>query len=381
MPLRVVGLMIGELNPGALGGAERTALEVWQQWMRGDDRGVCVLSSPEGEAAARRFGFSVPIETVRGPRGLRGRWRQAANGLSALFAVAGRRADFVMTSSAYFFDVLPAVLLKCRNPGCRLAIRLPHILLPLRQRPGSLLVNFASSAEQRLMLEVAKRFGDVMLIDNPLVRDALLALGFAPERLEYMPVGIRTQAPKPVDGGGDFDAVYVGRRSIPKGIPDLLEAWRIVTERLPNARLALVGYDEAGFESGELVRRLGLSGSVGCFEGLDDAQVAWMLAQARTAVTASREEGYGRVVGEAMAARRPVVTYDVPAFALFFPFGRAVSRSNDPAGLAGELISVLTDNERYAALQAEIDNCFKPRDWAQIAQNLWNACVQRGRER
>lgn len=39
-----------------------------------------------------------------------------------------------------------------------------------------------------------------------------------------------------------FEGVFVGRHNIAKGIFDLIEAWRIVVEKIPNARLAMVGF-------------------------------------------------------------------------------------------------------------------------------------------
>ena len=67
-----------------------------------------------------------------------------------------------------------------------------------------------------------------------------------------------------------MSSVYVGRLAAPKGVPGLIEAWKVVSQSIPNAKLALVGNNEVAFDAERLVRDAGLEGSVEVFLGLSD---------------------------------------------------------------------------------------------------------------
>lgn len=93
-----------------------------------------------------------------------------------------------------------------------------------------------------------------------------------------------------------------GRHVPQKGFDLLLEAWPLVLEKLPTARLLIGG---SGPESASLRRRS--VPRVDFWGPLDRAGVAEMLRRSRVVVVPSRVEPFGIVALEAMAAGRPVV--------------------------------------------------------------------------
>jgi glycosyltransferase involved in cell wall biosynthesis len=93
-----------------------------------------------------------------------------------------------------------------------------------------------------------------------------------------------------------------GRQVQQKGFDLLLDAFALVRERRPTARLLLGGY---GPEHDRLVGAAGAG--VELVGPLDRAGVADLLAQARVAVVPSRVEPFGIVALEALAAGRGLV--------------------------------------------------------------------------
>lgn len=98
-------------------------------------------------------------------------------------------------------------------------------------------------------------------------------------------------------------AIFVGAISRTKGIDTLLEAWRMVNRREPNARLALVGGGGAEYKA--MAVEMGIAGAID-FVGFQKDVRTW-LAAADILALPSRNEGAGRVLLEAMATGLPIV--------------------------------------------------------------------------
>lgn len=100
-------------------------------------------------------------------------------------------------------------------------------------------------------------------------------------------------------------AIFVGVLERYKAVDVLLDAWTIVHQQLPAARLTMVG---AGTMQVEVEQRIaGLGGSVRLLAPTDRQGLSERIDQAQLLVLPSRSEGLARIVFEAMARGRPVV--------------------------------------------------------------------------
>jgi glycosyltransferase involved in cell wall biosynthesis len=157
--------------------------------------------------------------------------------------------------------------------------------------------------------------------------------------------------------GGRPNAVFTGRLSRHKDLGVLLEAWRTVAERIPSARLWLVGSGGAyGSVESELRKAVkaheSLRASV-TFTGWVEDVKPW-LAGADVYVFPSRSEGLSNALLEACAWRRIVVASDIASnrevlgedYPLLFETGNA-------SRLAAALIRAFEDDQvRNAAVAA-----------------------------
>ncbi len=146
-------------------------------------------------------------------------------------------------------------------------------------------------------------------------------------------------------------AASVGRLTEQKGLIYLLEAMALVRQRLPEARLLVVGDSQDGRDEYkrqilELRNHLGLSEAV-IFTGVRD-DVPDIMAAADLFVMASLWEGFGLVFLEAMAAGKPVVATRVSAVPEVVEDGRTglLVPPKDPKALADAMSTMLTDVER-----------------------------------
>ncbi|WP_369824326.1 glycosyltransferase [Kitasatospora sp. Root187] len=139
-------------------------------------------------------------------------------------------------------------------------------------------------------------------------------------------------------------AVCVGRLCRQKGQDVLLDAWPAVAERLPGARLALVGGGPDATALADRVRELPDPSRVRLAGDVTDPR-PW-LAAADLVVLPSRWEGMALAPLEAMATARPVLLSDVPGARECLPpelIGTGLVEPENPTELARLIVQALRD--------------------------------------
>jgi glycosyltransferase involved in cell wall biosynthesis len=210
---------------------------------------------------------------------------------------------------------------------------------------------------------------DAVIIPSRFLTDAVLALGVTTERIHVLPSGVDTNffAPTPLPVQ-DREALFVGRFVEKKGLDVLLAAWRDVRDRIPDARLVLLGYGPL-----EALARSGGPGVI--VEPADPSrraeQVRDAIRRARVVVTPSRTATDGDVETlllvnlEAQASARPVVTTRHGGIPEFVDEGRTalLVPENDPAALADALAGVLSDDALATQLAEAGPSWARRFDW------------------
>jgi glycosyltransferase involved in cell wall biosynthesis len=142
-----------------------------------------------------------------------------------------------------------------------------------------------------------------------------------------------------------------GRLAAQKDYPTLIEAFRLVRERV-DAELWVLGEgpDRASVEA--RIAELGLTPHVRLL-GFRSHPAAYM-RRATVFVLSSRFEGFGNVIAEAMAAGAPVVSTDCPHGPSEILRGGELGRLapvGDPRGLANAIVSLLGNEAERARLR------------------------------
>ena len=177
--------------------------------------------------------------------------------------------------------------------------------------------------------------------------------GVPPERLNQVPEGIDLALWQPLDACAPaqvrepYRLLCVARQYPRKRIADLITAFATVVQRLPQARLTVIGDGPEHSDLVALVRRLGLEGQVELLGALaSDAEVRAWYGRASVFCLPSEQEGFGIVFLEAMAAGLPVVSTTAAAIPEVVPHGQAglLVPPRDPQALAGALLQLLSDH-------------------------------------
>jgi alpha-maltose-1-phosphate synthase len=198
------------------------------------------------------------------------------------------------------------------------------------------------SAERRLYQQAAHIF----TMGTPAADSVIRSYGVLPDRVSVVGGGANfdelpaVAAPAP----GAPTVLFVGRDFRRKGGDVLLDAFRFVRTRVPDARLVVAGTDEAPREPGVDV--------LGTIRGRE--ALAQLYEHATVFCLPSRFEPYGLVLLEAMAHGLPCVATRGDAFPEIVVEGRTglLVPRGDASALAGALVELLEAPERARALGA-----------------------------
>ncbi len=211
--------------------------------------------------------------------------------------------------------------------------------------------------------------------------------GVPAERLRLVPEGIDTGLWNPaaedaaalaaVDGAREPHTVLCVARQYPrKRVADLITAFQAVHQRLPSARLVVIGDGPEHGALQELVQRLELGAVVQLLGALaDDGAVREWYRRSAVFCLPSIQEGFGIVFLEAMASGLPVVSTTATAIPEVVPHGRAglLVPPRDPAALAEALLQLLTDSELQQSCRAYGREHVTPFSWDRVAERFLEA--------
>jgi phosphatidylinositol alpha-mannosyltransferase len=190
-----------------------------------------------------------------------------------------------------------------------------------------------------------------------------------PGDYRIIPNGVDTNRFRPSSGSRNPDQVlFVGRPVARKGLPILLAAFPAVLERVPDARLVIVG---SAPQDVKLPKRL-LS-SVEVRGAVDEEElVACMQSSSVLCAPSTGGESFGMVLIEAMAAGLPVLASDIPGYEAVVTSGKdgALVPPGNPGALADALVALLLDPERRARLSLSGQASAGRYDWDRIVTEL-----------
>lgn len=164
-------------------------------------------------------------------------------------------------------------------------------------------------------------------------------------------------------------ACFVGRLNHDKGVFDLLAAWeRLKHSRESGLRLFLMGQDQVGIEK-EIVRR-GLEKTVAYLGEVSEEEKIQRLKGSSLFVTASRSEGWGISIAEALAAGLRVVCYDLPTLRPLW--GSCPHVTLIPLGSVDKLAEeIATLAAAEPPSPAETRSCVRGMSWEAVAARDW----------
>ncbi len=226
-------------------------------------------------------------------------------------------------------------------------------------------------ALERLAVGVIRRHRTPMFVVSESTKTEVMEHGIAPERLRivpncvdhtrYRPLG-RPRSATPLVG-------YFGRLKKYKSVDHLLDAFRIVRDHAPEARLVVIGDGDYRPALERRAHELGLRDAVRFTGYVDEEEKVRLLCDVWFLVNTSAKEGWGLTVIEANACGTPVIASDVPGLrdavrdgetGILYPYG-------DVDVLSEKMMLLLRDGETRGRLGREALEWSRSFDWQVVA--------------
>lgn len=236
-------------------------------------------------------------------------------------------------------------------------VRVGWRLFHLSYLPQRLTLN-AADAVATVSQTSADDFARVRLTSRPVV-----VIPNAPQRLaELLPADSEVTP-------GTRNLVYMGSFMPYKNVEALVRALRV----MPGRRLHLLS--RISPERQAQLSSLAAGADVVFHDGVSDAEYAALLADDAVLVSASRDEGYGLPVAEALALGVPAVVTDMPIFREVAGAGAVYIDPDDPLSIAAG-VAALDDPHRMAQHVAEGTAHIARFSWAGSATRLLDAVAE-----
>jgi len=188
-------------------------------------------------------------------------------------------------------------------------------------------VRMSKSMTGRLELRWLRKWAHCVMILNEGMREEALAQNFSPGQLLWMPNPVDTNEFAPANRqdqsglrlrfGIPVNArvvLYCGRLSPEKALPSLLDAFSIVSQRVAEAVLVIIGDGPLRAALESQAQRLGLDAKSVRFTGrVDPDDISTWLKTGDVFSLVSFSEGFPCSLAEAMSAGLPCVVSDIPA--------------------------------------------------------------------
>jgi len=153
---------------------------------------------------------------------------------------------------------------------------------------------------------------------------------------------------------------------------ELIDIWRHVVAKRPQARLAMIGNGPLEEEAREKVRKYGIQDKVDFFGFLDGEAKFDIFRQSKLVVHPATFDSGGMAAAEAMAWKLPGVSFDLEALKSYYPKGMVKVSKGDIRGFADAVCGLLNDRTNYERLSQEaLDLIMEKWDWKVRAQELY----------
>jgi glycosyltransferase involved in cell wall biosynthesis len=277
----------------------------------------------------------------------------------------------IYSSSDFLPDVLPSYWFK-RKYGKAKWVQLIHHLYknPFKRIGNGLFTNLFGYSFQKLSFFFIKNYADTVIVVNSLVKEELIRLGFNDAKIKIIPNGVNISYLNNIKKSEIvYDAIFMARFNKSKGIFDLIDIWKLVVSKKPNAKLAIIGGGDDKLRKELLAKINGqnLNKNIDILGYLGNHEAYSLIKASKVFVFPSHEEGFGISILEAMCCGVPVIAWDLPVYSKIFYKGLIQVKENRFDEFSNVVISLLSDESRYNKIKKDALDLSARYSWDKAA--------------
>lgn len=289
--------------------------------------------------------------------------------------------DFIYSVSDFYPDFFPAFLAKMINPKAKwIAGYYLFAASPFaKDFPYQGLLFFKGLfywLMQRPSYFIARHFADIVFVTSK------------PDQSKFK------QATYIIQGGVDlkpstlyfnsqkttkkiYDSVFIGRLHSQKGVLELIDIWKLVVNKMPKAKLALIGNGQLEKEVRTKIRRYKLQKNIDMLGFLEGEKKYQIFKKSKIVLHPATYDSGGMAAAEAMAWGLPGVSFDLESLQSYYPQGMLKSSCFDLKSFVENIMLLLTNENEYLknsklARQLIVDNW----DWSKKSTDLFKQIIK-----
>ena len=300
--------------------------------------------------------------------------------IKAFSCIKLKNIDLIYSSSDFFPDVLPAFIYKKFYPKTIWHQCIHLIYTDYKKVPGNKLRKIIARLLQRFSFLFAMS-ADIIIVVNSHDKEYLIKKGFKREKIVVIMPGVDVDYLsnlKISESIASYDGSYLARLHSSKGIYDLVEIWKIVVKKIPNAKLAVIGGGDENIilDLNKEIIRAGLQNNI-ILLGFKKNEVALKIVKSsKLFIFPSYQESFAIVIAEAMACKVPVIAWNLEAYEEIYQ-DNIFKISTGSVNLFADKVIDLFLNPSILEQKAKIGYEFiRKYNWDNVAKNYTEVLIR-----
>lgn len=277
------------------------------------------------------------------------------------------------SASEFWMDSLPGFILKLRYPNTKWMVgsfqTAPNPLVGFTQGKRENTYKISALANWLVQLPIkplVKRWADIVLVNNESERKNFKALDKKGKVLVILGAvnteqindfRLKNKFPK------IYDAVFQGRFHPQKGVMELIEIWRLVANKKPAAKLAMIGDGPLMYEVKNKTKGFKLENNIDLLGYVFDGPLKYKIfSQSKLVVHPAFYDSGGMASAEAMAFGIPCIGFDLESYRSYYPEGMIKVKIGDLNKFANEILSLLENEKKRKQIGQEAQNMIN-KNW------------------
>lgn len=284
--------------------------------------------------------------------------------------------DYVYSASEFWMDSLPAFILKIKYPKIIWAAAWYQTApSPLRgftegKRRNVYRFNaFLYWFMQQPIKPLISKFADLVLVNNEkekkqfpkLLRQNKTVVVKGAVNTRAISLYLKSHKALKVK---KYLAVFQGRFHSQKGVVELVEIWKLVTQKIPDAKLAMIGDGPLMDDVKMRIEKLRLTGRVELFGYLHDGSKKYSIFNdSMMVVHPAFYDSGGMAAAEAMAFGIPCVGFNLKSYRYYYPKGMVRVSTGDIKAFSEAILDLAYNQVKYRQIGRSAKQMIE-EDWS-----------------
>jgi len=315
------------------------------------------------------------------------------NGWVNLLKVNFKKGEIVYSSSDYWPDSLPVFLVKLLNPKV-IWVAGFYLFAPKPWQKNSpykgkrLFIGLFYWLTQLPIYWIIKRYADIVFVTSEPDVERFVTFKRKVDKILVIRGGVDIRPSEKYLFSGNtiplerkmYDACFVGRFHPQKGVLELVDIWKNVCERKPEAKLAMIGIGSLENEVREKITNLKLKENIELLGFKDGEEKFQIFKQSKIIIHPAIFDSGGMAACEAMAWGLPGVSFDLEALKTYYPKGMLKTPCFNIDKFADNIINLLVNKILYKKTKEDAISWAREWDWDKRGNMIYQKLLKISKE-